>query len=108
MNTHTVTIHEGVRERIDLCIAHLSAEAKKEHLATDEADLHRIRAKNAEATESFLYGLVRIMRSNPHDGNVEIATDSHSPMSFFFRHPGTGYCGGLNYFASDGKWSVNT
>lgn len=106
---HTITMHDGVQDRIDDCIKHLGATQRALlNSATDYQEALANQKKALEQSESFLYSLARIIKSNKHDGDVVITMDTHSDKSFYFYHPKTGYCGGLNYFASNDRWSINT
>lgn len=71
-----------------------------------------------QMASSLYEGLLHVMlTANSHDGEVEIWPDGPpDTMSFFWKHPKSGYHGGLIFHANykdgkrqeTGKWSVHT
>lgn len=111
---HTVTMHEGVDDVLRACLTRI-----EQHqlaiaggaLAETREQLEKQREQLLEQLYGFTRGLVNLLLTNPHDGDLDLWVDG--PLSLFFRYA-SGYHGGFISHGdrqedpTSGTWSTHT
>ncbi len=108
----TVTLHEGVADVLRDALHRVEVQSKCTEQATSYEELVRAQREVIEHQGSLLRNLVVRLVGSDFDGDLDLFVDG-TPLSLFWRHPKSGYHGGLLYHqdAKDectGRWQSHT